>query len=158
MTPTLASSSRKVVATEALSSTASTATLRGALFIERNAEFFKHGAHFRIDFVQAAQFFLRFGHGVIDIVLIIDGRIMDVGPMRLLHGLPMAVGLDAPVQHEIRLALDLEMRRTTSSLNPGGKASVSISLTNPYLYSDLTKLSIVSVVASISDKFSPLQA
>jgi len=38
-----------------------------------------------------------------------------------------------------------EILRTTSSLRPGASASVSMSLTKPYLYSVATKFSMVSV-------------
>src|SRR3954462_8485455 len=43
-----------------------------------------------------------------------------------------------------------EMRRTTSSLNRLGIASLSTSLTKPYLYSRLASCSIVSVAVRMS--------
>src|SRR2546430_91049 len=42
-----------------------------------------------------------------------------------------------------------EMSRMMSSFNPGGAESASTSVTNPYLYSCLTKPSIVSVAVLI---------
>ena len=46
---------------------------------------------------------------------------MDVGPMRLRHGGPMAIGFEAPIAHEIRLPFDLRDATDRLLAQPGGK-------------------------------------
>ena len=56
--------------------------------VQRRAE------QFGIDFVETFWSILfGFGRGVVDDVLIIDRRVVDVGPGGLPHGLPMPIGL-----------------------------------------------------------------
>ena len=43
--------------------------------------------------------------GVVANGLIVDGRVLDVGPGGLLHGEPVAIGLQPPLQQPFRLAL-----------------------------------------------------
>ena len=60
----------------------------------------------RIHLVQAlGAVFLALGRGVINDVLVVDGRVVDVRPGGLLHGQPVPVGLEAPFQQPLRLVL-----------------------------------------------------
>ena len=72
--------------------------------LQRDAQLFIGAEQFRIDVVQAlGPVGVGFGRGVVDDGLVIDGRIVDVGPGGLFHGEPVPVGLQAPLQHELGL-------------------------------------------------------
>ena len=73
------------------------------LFVQRDTQFFKGAEHFRVDFVEAVQFFLQLGRGIIGDVLEINLRVMHVGPRRLLHRQEFAVRLETEIEHELRL-------------------------------------------------------
>ena len=74
------------------------------LLAQWNAEFFVGPENLRIDLVERGQFLLLRRRVVIE-VLIVDLRIMDARPLRLLHGQPAAIGLQPPLQHPGRLVL-----------------------------------------------------
>src|ERR1041385_2723111 len=84
------------------------------LFVQRNAQLGISVQDFRIHFFQALEFFLLLGRGIIGERLIVNGRILHVGPLRLclflLQRCPIAVCLQPPLHHEFRLAL-LERNR-----------------------------------------------
>ena len=79
------------------------------LFGERNAQLFVGPQNFRIELVQALQIGLLLGRGVVRNRLIIDGRVVDVGPfrfgLRFFERFPVAEGLQSPFEHEFRLVL-----------------------------------------------------
>ena len=99
--------SLKVVATETLSNTASTATpARIARSCKRNAQLLVGLQQLRIDFVQAlGPVLFRLRRRIINDVLVVDRGIVYVGPRRLGHGLPVTVGLQAPLEQPLRLLL-----------------------------------------------------
>ena len=72
-------------------------------FMQRNAELGIRLEKLRINLVQT----LRRVHGrarrrVIRDVLVVDGFVVHVRPSRLLHGLPVAERLQAPIEQELR--------------------------------------------------------
>src|SRR2546428_2070227 len=73
------------------------------LLLERDPELRVQRADLRVDVLEALDRFLRFRRGVVDDVLIVDGRIPDVRPLRLLHREPVAVGAESPVEHPLGL-------------------------------------------------------
>src|ERR1022692_1205422 len=74
--------------------------------LQRDAKLFIGAEQFRIDIVEAlGPVDVGLGGGVVADGLVIDGRIVDVGPGGLLHGEPVPVGLQAPLQHELGLVL-----------------------------------------------------
>ena len=75
------------------------------LLLQRNAELLVGAQQFRIDLVEALRPFRVLGRGVVVDVLEVDRRIVDHGPGRLGHGQPVAVGLEPPVEHPVRLVL-----------------------------------------------------
>ena len=81
MIPCFESVSLKVVLTETLSITASTATTGQLfLFIERNAKLCEGFQQFGIHFIKATYGYLLFRSSIIDDILEIDWRMMDVWP------------------------------------------------------------------------------
>jgi len=73
------------------------------LFLQRDAEFGVGLEKLRVDLSQGfGAVLFRFGRGIVDDVLVIDGRVVNVGPGGLLHGLPVAEGLEAPFQEPFR--------------------------------------------------------
>ncbi len=73
------------------------------LFFQRDAELGVGLQKLRIDLVEALGAALfRFGRGIVNDVLVIDGRVVNVGPGGLLHGLPVAEGLEPPFQQPFR--------------------------------------------------------
>jgi hypothetical protein len=76
---------------------------RGALR-QRDAEFLVSLEQLRIDLVQALRRIV-FGLGcrVVGNRLIVDRRVVDVGPVGLLHAEPVAVGFEPPLEHELGL-------------------------------------------------------
>ena len=93
MTPAFASVSLKVVATETLSKTASTATPASiSRFAQRDAELLVGLEELRIDLGEALRpVRLGLGGGVIRDRLVIDGRVFDRGPAWFLHREPVPV-------------------------------------------------------------------
>src|SRR3989441_3378285 len=79
------------------------------LFFEWNAKFLVCPEEFRIQFLQALQTWLPLGSRIIGNILIIDGSILDVSPLRLslrlLQRLPVPVSLKPPLKHELRFVL-----------------------------------------------------
>src|SRR5256886_3263122 len=55
--------------------------------------------------IEAVQLGPLLGRGVIADGLVVDGTVLDVGPVRLRHLLPVAVRLESPLDHPARLAL-----------------------------------------------------
>src|SRR5580700_4491499 len=79
------------------------------LLKQRNSEFLVGSQDLWVDLVQALKVGLLLRGGVIDHVLVVDGAELDIRPlgfsMRLLKRIPIAIGLQAPLQHELRLTL-----------------------------------------------------
>src|SRR5690606_33417994 len=75
------------------------------LLLERDAELLVDLENFRIDLVEALQRRLLLRRGVVVGVLVVDLRVAELGPVRLLHLLPQAKGLQAPLEHPLGLAL-----------------------------------------------------
>mmetsp|Transcript_34275 Transcript_34275/g.74971 ORF Transcript_34275/g.74971 Transcript_34275/m.74971 type:complete len:209 (-) Transcript_34275:399-1025(-) len=75
------------------------------LLIQRNAELVEGTEQLRIHIVQRVQLGLLLGLGVVHHILVVDCRVVVVGPVGLLHGEPFAVGLEAEVEHPFRLTL-----------------------------------------------------
>ncbi len=79
------------------------------LFGERNAQLFVCAQNFRIQFVQAVQTWFLLWCGVVRNLLIIDGWVMDIGPLRFglrfFQRFPMPERLQSPFKHEFRLVL-----------------------------------------------------
>src|SRR6478672_3010708 len=79
------------------------------LLMQRNTQLGVCVQDFRIHFIQALELFLLLGRRVIGKRLIIDRRILHVGPRRfslfLLQRGPVPIGLQPPFHHELRLAL-----------------------------------------------------
>jgi hypothetical protein len=74
------------------------------LFLEGNPQLLVRPQQFRVDLVQALRSLLvRFGRRVVDDRLIIDRRVLDEGPIRLLHRRPLSEGLETPFEHELGL-------------------------------------------------------
>ena len=75
------------------------------MLFNRDAKLFVDAQDFGIDFIQRGERFLRLGGGVIIGVLIIDGRDVELGPVRRFHRLPHAERLQPPVEHPFGLVL-----------------------------------------------------
>ncbi len=80
-------------------------TAQALLFVERNAEFVEHLENVGIDLVEAIEFLLRLGHGIIDIALVVDRGIVRIRPMRLFHREPMTKGFEAPFAEKFGFVL-----------------------------------------------------
>ena len=106
MTPTSASFSLYVVATDTESTMASTATpLSRSCSAERDTELVEHGPKLGVDLVEAGQLRLRLWGRVVDDVLVVDRPVVDVLPVRLLQREPVPVGTQTPFEQPVRLAL-----------------------------------------------------
>ncbi len=76
------------------------------LLLERDTELFVSLQNFGIDVIEAFdRRLLRLRSRVVSNRLIVNGRVMDVGPGRLLHREPMAVRLQPPFQQPIGFVL-----------------------------------------------------
>ena len=77
--------------------------------VQRYPQLLVGGQQFRVHLIQALGTIRRLGSRIIDDVLVVDGRIVHVGPLGLGLGLfelrPVAVGPQAPVQQPLRLTL-----------------------------------------------------
>ncbi len=73
---------------------------------QRNPQFLVSLQKLRVDVLERLRrVLLRLGRRVIDDRLVVDGRVADVGPGRLLHRRPEAVGAQPPLEHPLRLVL-----------------------------------------------------
>merc|ERR1711871_987378 len=70
-----------------------------------DAQLLEGPEQFRVYLVEALLLGLLLRLGVVHDVLVVDGRVHVVAPLRLLHGQPLAVGLQAEVQHPLGLLL-----------------------------------------------------
>ena len=76
------------------------------LFVERNAQLLVGGEEFGIDFVEAFRPILHVARrGIVGQRVVVDGRVIDVRPLRRLHLEPATVGLEAPLQEPFGLVL-----------------------------------------------------
>mmetsp|Transcript_40814 Transcript_40814/g.103413 ORF Transcript_40814/g.103413 Transcript_40814/m.103413 type:complete len:292 (-) Transcript_40814:346-1221(-) len=75
------------------------------LLPDRDAQLFECGQQLGVHLVQAVQLLLLLGLGVVHHVLVVDGRVVVVAPLGLLHGQPLAVRAQAEVQQPLRLLL-----------------------------------------------------
>src|SRR6266566_1593944 len=75
------------------------------LLLDRDPELLEGLDQFRIDLVERVELGPLLGGGVVTDRLIVDRPVLHVGPVRLAHLEPVAVGLQAPLQHPFRLAL-----------------------------------------------------
>jgi hypothetical protein len=82
------------------------------LLLDRDAELLVDVEDLGIDLVEALERGALLGRGVIERVLVIDRRVAELGPVRLLHLLPQPERLEAPVEHPLGLVLLAEMKRT----------------------------------------------
>ena len=77
--------------------------------LERDAQFFIGPQELRVQFIQALQPRLLFGRGIVNDVLIVDGRVVDIGPLRfglrLLERHPVPECPQPPLKHELGLRL-----------------------------------------------------
>ncbi len=73
------------------------------LFVERDAELLERRPQLRIDFIEGVELLLLLRRGVVARGLVIDRRVVHVRPGRLLHRQPVTEGLEAPLQHPVRL-------------------------------------------------------
>ncbi len=72
--------------------------------LQWDAQLFIGAEQFRIDVVEAlGPVDVGLGSGVVADGLVIDGRVVDVGPGGFQHGEPVPVGFQAPLQHELGL-------------------------------------------------------
>src|SRR3990172_146686 len=72
------------------------------LLLERDAELFVGALELGVDLVEAIRVHLDLGRGVVTNRLVVDGRIVDVLPPGLLHGEPVAIGLEPPLEEPRR--------------------------------------------------------
>src|SRR5690348_13908125 len=71
---------------------------------QRNAQLFVGGEQFGIDLVKAlGTVLVGLRRRVVNDLLVIDRRIMNVRPGGLLHSEPLAIGFKPPIEHELRL-------------------------------------------------------
>ena len=75
------------------------------LLVQGDAELLVSLEQLGIDFVEALERLDALWRGVVDERVVVDCRIPDVAPVRLFHGEPAPVGLEAPFQHELGLVL-----------------------------------------------------
>src|SRR5262249_52348988 len=76
------------------------------LLLERDAELLVGFEELWIDLIERlGRVVLRFRSRVIDDVLVIDLRVVDVGPGGLAHGKPVAVGFQAPFEEPLGFLL-----------------------------------------------------
>ena len=77
------------------------------LLFQRDAQLLIGAEKLGVHLVQALEFLLSLGSGVVDNVLVVDGRVVDLGPgggLLLVSQLyPVTEGFEAPLQHELRL-------------------------------------------------------
>jgi len=73
--------------------------------VQRHAELLVRLEELGVDVSQALGAARLLGRCVIDDRLVVDRRVVDVGPGRLLHGEPVAEGLEAPFEQPLRLLL-----------------------------------------------------
>ena len=74
-------------------------------FAQRDAELFVGAQQFGVHLVQAFRAGLLFRGGVVVQVLIVDWRVVDLGPVRFLGLQPGGVGFQPPVEQPLRLVL-----------------------------------------------------
>ena len=74
-------------------------------FLERDAELLVGGEQRRIHLVEALGLRFELRGRVVDDRLVVDRGVVDVGPLWLLHGQPVPVGLQPPFEHELGLVL-----------------------------------------------------
>ncbi len=74
------------------------------LLLQGNTQLLERLEQLRVDLVQALGRLPLLRSGIVVNGLIVDRRIRDVGPCRLGHGEPMAIGLEPPLEHPGRLA------------------------------------------------------
>src|SRR5690606_8281214 len=75
------------------------------LLLERNAELLIRAQQLRIDLVEALRTLHALRRRVVMDVLEVDLGVADLGPCRLRHGAPAAVGFEPPLEHPLRFAL-----------------------------------------------------
>ena len=81
-------------------------TRQKSLLFQRNSQFFIGFQKFRVDVIQGFWFFFHaFGPGIVILVLKVDCRIIDHGPIWLFQFQPPAVGRQAPIQHPFRFVV-----------------------------------------------------
>ena len=74
-------------------------------FVQRNTQFVESLHQFRIDLIQALRAFLLLRSGIVDDILIVDRRDIQVRPCRHLQCLPMAEGFQAELKQPFRFIL-----------------------------------------------------
>ena len=75
------------------------------LLVERNPELLEGPPDLGIDLIEALERRLFLRRGVINDVLVVDRPVRNVRPGRLLHREPHAIGLEAPLEQPLGLAL-----------------------------------------------------
>src|SRR5437868_1088386 len=76
------------------------------LLLKRNAKLLECAKKLWINFVHARLLSLLLWRAVVDDLLIVDFRVLDVRPVaRLRHGQPVAIGFQAERKHPLRLVL-----------------------------------------------------
>ena len=78
---------------------------QGHALFEGNAQFVERFHQLRVDFFLVGAAFFLCRVGVVRNTLVVDGREVDMGPIGLLQGLPIAEGLETEVEHPLRFAL-----------------------------------------------------
>ena len=80
--------------------------IREALLLTQgNPELVEGLEQFGVHLIEAGLLLLLFGSGVINDVLVVDGRVTQSSPIGLSHALPLAEGTQAEIQQELRLLL-----------------------------------------------------
>src|SRR5438093_13510598 len=105
MMPCFESSSRNVVATDTESNTASTATPVRRFRSSIGIPSFSNEEQLGVHLLQVLQLGTLLRGRVVADRLVVDGAVLHVRPMGLGHLHPVAVRLEAPVEHPFRLAL-----------------------------------------------------
>ena len=110
---------------------------RGAL-VQRDAEFLIGAQQLRVDVIKRFWCVVyRLRRRVVADVLKVDARVFDVGPLRLLHRQPVAIGLEPPSQEPLGLLLlgrdeanDVfaQARRCAVGLDVGDKTVLAVVL------------------------------
>ena len=75
------------------------------LLAQRNAELLVGPQQFRVNLVERLRAALVLRSGIVIKVVEVDLRIVDARPGGLFHGQPAAIGLEAPFEHPVGLAL-----------------------------------------------------
>src|SRR5205814_507211 len=70
--------------------------------LDRDPELLERLEQLGVDLIEAVQLGPLLGRGVIADGLVVDGTVLDVGPVRLRHLLPVAVRLESPLDHPAR--------------------------------------------------------